>query len=886
MRTLKKSLCLILCLAMMVGLCAIGASAVKYDDYKDKDKITYESAVTLLTALGVLEGDDKGTFRPTDELNRAEGAAIMTRLLQKEIDKNAVSSFSDMAGYTWAQPYVKFCEDQGIIAGYGNGKFGPGDKRTTSAFAKMLICALGYDAAKEGLVNDAAWEINTTRKVTSLSLAKGLDAYLPGKNVTRETAAQLAYNTLFATMVYSEGSSIAVSWVGNLLKGGDAIITVTEGTPIPNPTYDYNTNNPIDNVLQFCEAAFPALKLRTADDVYAIPTNFWFMGKSAVDKVYAASKLICTTYAVPVLARYTSDMTSITSARLYNDAGFAGLDLWAAKRGYIDLYENGEGFDDLMVVSSNSTARVLAAYAGAEAILLDMSELYEGYENDTNVDLDVTTRLVIKYPYLAQVISVIPGETRSVTLKVFRNFGAAITVNVPCEDYKKGDYVLVYDWGCVQRTKASDSTVFEANVIELKNADAKNGTLQTVYLETATANGYAQALKVGGDVLNIGSDAFAVLGPNPASTEYGVRAPKGLWVINTGLTAYMANGYVLGVVPDSVAFGDWVFVYATDGHGVGSPWNDGTTYVVGYLNQSAKKFETKVTTFGGTDADPVYPDTAYWTTVDEGVLTEKDDVYELNKDGELFEYGLRHDMPELALDADGNKIIADSKTVILIKNGNTIKAYTGIHNIPDYTFPDASAAIGAPEAGRVYALVPSEGAHAVAVFIDVTGMHGAPVEDADPVYLLGLFPGTKTLDDGTVVYTYACIKDGKLDVLMTKNPKAELEQEGLVIPIYDYTGKYVIGVKQITDDPAYILLNAANTTCTFENDTITFGDSTYAVAKDAVAYIYNRLTGKLTVTTPDCLPGLPAADVTAIATAKDKTILTIYYIYPSIFDEE
>ncbi len=878
MRTLKKTLCLVLCLAMMVGLCAIGTSAIKYDDYKDKDKINYESAVTLLTALGVLEGDSQG-FRPQDELTRAEGAAIMTRLLQKEINMNAVSSFTDMAGYTWAQPYVKFCEDYGIIAGYGNGKFGPGDKLTTSAFAKMLICALGYDPAKEGLINDPAWEINTTRKVTSLNLAKGLTAYLPGKNVQREQAAQLAFNTLFQPMMYAEGNSIAVSWVGNLLKGGDAIVTVKEGTPIPNPSYDYNTNNPIDNVLQFCEAAFPELKLRTADDVYAVPTNYWFKGKNAQDKVFAASKLLCSTIAVPVLARYTSDMNTITSSRIYNDAGFSGLNLWSAKRGYIDLYENGEGFEDLMVVSSSSNARVLAPYAGAEAILLDMTEMYEGFgPDDTTVDLDVTTRLVVKYPYLAQVIAVIPGETRSLTLKVFRNFGAAITINVPCEEYKKGDYVLVYDAGCINRTKASDSTIFEASVIELKDASAKNGTLQTVYLETATANGYAQALKVGGDVLNIGSDAFAVLGPNPASTTYGVRAPKNLWVINTGITAYMANGFVLGVVPDSVAYGDWVFVYGHDGHPIGSAWDDRfESFVVGYLNQSAKRFETKVTVPFGTA-----PDTAFWTTVDEGVLTDKEDVYEVNKDGLLMEYGLRHDMPELAYDQDGNKIIADSKTVFVLKIGTTFKAITGIHNVPDYEWADGDAVTDV-EVGRVYALVPSAGAHAVAVFIDVTGMKGAAIPDADPVYLLGLFPGTKTLDDGTVVYTYACIKDGKLDVLMTKSPKAELEKEGLVIPIY--AGKYVVGVKQITDDPAYILLNAPNSTCTFENDTITFGDMTYAVAKDAVAYIYNRLTGKLTVTTPDTLPGLPPADITAIATAKDKTIRTIYYIYPSILGE-
>ena len=103
MRTLKKTLCLVLCLAMMVGLCAMGASAVTIDDYKDKDKIQYEEAVTLLSALGVLEGYPDKTFKPEGELNRAEGAAIMTRLLTKSTP-TGTSSFTDMGDYGWAQP--------------------------------------------------------------------------------------------------------------------------------------------------------------------------------------------------------------------------------------------------------------------------------------------------------------------------------------------------------------------------------------------------------------------------------------------------------------------------------------------------------------------------------------------------------------------------------------------------------------------------------------------------------------------------------------------------------------------------------------------------------------------------------------------------------------
>ena len=99
MRTLKKTLCLVLVLAMMVGLCAVGASAVKLADYPDKDSIKNTEAVALLSALGILEGDERG-FRPNDTLTRAEGAAILTRL--HNTNGIGTSSYTDMASAAWA----------------------------------------------------------------------------------------------------------------------------------------------------------------------------------------------------------------------------------------------------------------------------------------------------------------------------------------------------------------------------------------------------------------------------------------------------------------------------------------------------------------------------------------------------------------------------------------------------------------------------------------------------------------------------------------------------------------------------------------------------------------------------------------------------------------
>ena len=55
MRTLKKSLCLVLALVFVLGLCTIGASATAYSDDAD---IQYSDAVIVLTGLDVIEGDD------------------------------------------------------------------------------------------------------------------------------------------------------------------------------------------------------------------------------------------------------------------------------------------------------------------------------------------------------------------------------------------------------------------------------------------------------------------------------------------------------------------------------------------------------------------------------------------------------------------------------------------------------------------------------------------------------------------------------------------------------------------------------------------------------------------------------------------------------------
>ena len=75
MRTLKKSLALVLALVMVFSL-AVTASA----DFTDADEIAYPDEVELLVALDIIEGYEDGTFRPDRSLSRAELSTIVWRI--------------------------------------------------------------------------------------------------------------------------------------------------------------------------------------------------------------------------------------------------------------------------------------------------------------------------------------------------------------------------------------------------------------------------------------------------------------------------------------------------------------------------------------------------------------------------------------------------------------------------------------------------------------------------------------------------------------------------------------------------------------------------------------------------------------------------------------
>ena len=171
MKNLKKTLSLVLVAVMMLGILTIGAGAA----FTDQDDVDYTEAVEVLSAIKVLEGFEDGSFKPDQILTREQAAKIIAYAMLGKTAADALTTgtapFSDVAATRWSAGYITFCVNQGIINGYGDGRFGPADTLTGFQFAKMLLTALGYGKNDEFVGSN--WTIEVAKLAIPLGIFEG-----------------------------------------------------------------------------------------------------------------------------------------------------------------------------------------------------------------------------------------------------------------------------------------------------------------------------------------------------------------------------------------------------------------------------------------------------------------------------------------------------------------------------------------------------------------------------------------------------------------------------------------------------------------------------------------------------------------------------------------
>ena len=827
MRTLKKTLCLVLVLAMMVGLCAVGASAAKLADYPDKDSIKNTEAVALLSALGILEGDERG-FRPNDTLTRAEGAAILTRL--HNTNGIGTSSYTDMASAAWAQPYVAYCEAQGIIAGYGDGRFGPQDTLTVAQFAKMLLTALGYKANIEGLTG-AAWEINVVKLINKIDLANGLADLDYNAAITRDQAAQMAFTALKTKTVDYDSQVKVTTGDGTQVEVG------ANAKEIENSAYDYRLSNG-DHWMQFIETYFSTVKIsdKLVKDRFGIPTNYWFKGNDRTDDTWTPAKALCDAPKGEVIKTYAEGIARVTYGTIFTDAGFLA-------KTTVDVVENGADAPSIEIAKGDSAlGHSLAKYSGGTALLIKNGSTYTLY---------------VKYPYLAQVSAVVPAtestsKNREVALKVWSD-ATYINTNFETESFAKNDYVLVYPAGLLSAAKADGASILVAEPVEATSGSA------TAYATRGAA--------VPGVTIDSTKYDFAALG------FLGTGAAPAL---NKPVTAYLSNGYIMGLKAATATAADYVFVLGQTA-GVKDAFGK-VSADVGYLKQDASTATASL--FGAVEghADTV---TAGWYTMSpKGATTQFNApaapfTQALNKaitnDG--TKWSVKASQPQIA---DG--ITANNNTVFIIRSGvaGTFTAYTGVKSLPTFS--------GTGTKNTANALINNTTGVAAVVFLD---LFGETAQDASvaPIYLVSNSSSATREVAGVTYHTYSVIKDGKLTTIQdVNNVITSATATGLIVPHFNADG-YLTACEPATG--ATIAANAAYETTAdvaFSGGVLTYKDGTaksVMVADDAAYYVYNAKVNPIALISgadAEYLVGKAGKLSLVQTSAANTTIKEVYFI--------
>lgn len=622
MRNLKRVLSLAMASVMLLGMMVIGAGAV---DYKDDKDISYEEAAAVMSAIGVFQGDNNGYFNPKGDLTREAAAKIITYMLMGKDAADGLATskapFTDVAANRWSAGSIAYCVQNGIVAGDGQGNFFPEAVVTGSQFGKMLLGALGYQAEAEGLVG-SGWEINVAKLVKLSKLNKSLNVTL-SRTMTREQAAQMAFNALNANLIEYQGGTKVTTPDGTVVNVGGVRYLIDE---------------------LFRESNFPNLKPSAAgDETFGRPGTTWKNNTKTVGTFGAKAEFIYTAetetkvvkadltgyvfpkdadgdpIGIPVVKNIKSD----TDTTIATNASIIDSVKALTKNGRaVEIYTTGEVVTDVVVIdtylvtidSINTVSKTVNFKDTASAVKSSANaDLY-----DELVDMGKDAKVLVNLAKDGKVLAIAEPETVEGTYTATNKDKNEITVG---------------------------GTKYELAVNGPADSDELDlGSTYTLYLD---AYGYV-----------IGADEEASVATKLAYSVRGVQEGNA------------KNGYTYSV---RLVFTDgtqkWVELNSLNGTKVDDNTNVAplTDALVSYSEKSDGTYS--VTVLGTTeDADKdSYKSFSSATSGQEYKIT-KNEANFFTKAG--------------TTDAAITDILGNSKTVFLVKSDNSYTAYTGVKNVP------------------------------------------------------------------------------------------------------------------------------------------------------------------------------------------------------------
>ena len=226
----KRILTWLLAISMLGSLLTVPAGAAAVTKFSDVSDSYTATAVESLRLMGVLDGYGDGTFRPDTILNRAQFCKMAVYAMDGsgELGRySTVTIFPDVKPSHWASAYINMAARKGIISGFADGKFKPGQTVTAGQAVTILMRGLGYKDEDMGGV----WPQSYMAEAQTNGLLKSTGITSAYAGLTRAQAAKLFLNLFEAK--HGKGETLLFNYnVGKdevyltAVDGGQGTMTV------------------------------------------------------------------------------------------------------------------------------------------------------------------------------------------------------------------------------------------------------------------------------------------------------------------------------------------------------------------------------------------------------------------------------------------------------------------------------------------------------------------------------------------------------------------------------------------------------------------------------------------------------------------------------------
>ena len=212
---MKRIISIILSMLMLLALLPMNILADETAGFTDvKSEDYYAAEADALATLAILEGYPDGTFGASNAITRAEMAAIVCRMIEKQTaEESKASIFTDVSDDHWAIGYINAASDEKIINGDGDGTFRPEDDVNYEEAVKMVVCALGF-AGDDIEIDPADWSAAYLKIADEKDITDKLIGS-KGKPATRGDVAVMVYNGLVAELPEPTASLQAGRYTGS-----------------------------------------------------------------------------------------------------------------------------------------------------------------------------------------------------------------------------------------------------------------------------------------------------------------------------------------------------------------------------------------------------------------------------------------------------------------------------------------------------------------------------------------------------------------------------------------------------------------------------------------------------------------------------------------------